>query len=330
MSEPVEVEVIEAAAAEPDETSTTGGALVARPPEHHPATTLFGTDDPVAVVEKAQRVAEALADVINKRGLFKQIGTKKHVLVEGWTLLGSMLGVYPVTEWTRPMKDSKGKDGWEARVVAQTRDGAVVGTREAMCSRTERRWKDADDYAIRSMAQTRAVSGALASPLRFIMELAGYAGTPESEMHSAGVEARVEHVAPANAPRNFAEIFERLLALGHPAEDWADWWIPQAIDHLFQKRSTKELNQEQRSILGQRLGTVVLALEDAMTGVDFPPPDRATIQAAFAGVTDGVELDGPPWRLSPEETDRPTMDEMTKPPEPEEGQGDIPPFGEGY
>jgi hypothetical protein len=88
-----------------------------------------------------------------------------------------MLGVVPVVEWTR-----KTDTGWEARVEARTLDGRVVGAAEAMCTRDERTWKSRDDYAIRSMAQTRATSKALRQPLGFVVTLAGFEATPDEEM----------------------------------------------------------------------------------------------------------------------------------------------------
>jgi hypothetical protein len=139
--------------------------------------TLFGTDDPTAVVERASAVATALASVIAERRLFTSIGNKKHVQVEGWTLLGSMLGVFAEVQWSRPLDN-----GWEARAVARTLDGRIVGAAEAMCTVGEGRWKSADPYAVRSMAQTRAVSKALRLPLGFIMHLAGYSATPAEEL----------------------------------------------------------------------------------------------------------------------------------------------------
>jgi hypothetical protein len=135
--------------------------------------TLFGTTDPGAVVERATAVATALADVLKKRKLVKKLGSNEYVLLEGWTLLGSMLGVFGMTEWTRPIEE-----GWEARAVVRTMSGAVVGSAEAMCTRRESKWAKADDYAIRSMSQTRALAKALRMPLGFIVELAGYAATP--------------------------------------------------------------------------------------------------------------------------------------------------------
>ena len=69
-------------------------------PVQHTAT-LFRTDDPVEVLERAGRVADALKSVIDKQGLITRIKGREHVRVEGWTTLGSMLGVVPVVMWTR-------------------------------------------------------------------------------------------------------------------------------------------------------------------------------------------------------------------------------------
>jgi len=139
--------------------------------------TLFGTTKPTAVIEKATELATALADVINNKKLFFDIKGKKHVYVEGWTLCGTMLGVFPVCVWTRKLDN-----GWEARVEARTQSGAIIGAAEAECLRTESNWATRDDYALRSMAQTRATSKALRLPLGFIMTLAGYEATPAEEM----------------------------------------------------------------------------------------------------------------------------------------------------
>jgi hypothetical protein len=138
---------------------------------------LFGSSNPDIAMAKAAGVSKVLADAIRSQKLAVPISGREHVLVEGWTLLGSLLGVFPVTVWTHKLED-----GWEARVEAKTLTGAVVGAAESECLRTERKWAKADDYAIRSMAQTRAVSKALKMPLGFVMRLAGYETTPADEM----------------------------------------------------------------------------------------------------------------------------------------------------
>lgn len=139
--------------------------------------TLFRTDEPEEVIRRATAAADALKKVIEQKGMVQNIKGREHVLVSGWQTLGSMLGVVPVVVWTRPLDN-----GWEARVEARTLDGRTVGAAEAMCTREESTWKKRDDFALRSMAQTRATSKALRGPLGFVVTLAGYSDTPAEEM----------------------------------------------------------------------------------------------------------------------------------------------------
>lgn len=154
-----------------------------------PGPLLAPLENPGGFVGGYVAVADELSRVIRDKKLTTAISGKDHVRVEGWTLLGSMLGVFPVTEWTRPVKNAEGQQiGWEARVEARTRDGAVIGAAEAECLRSESLWSGRDDYALRSMAQTRATSKALRQPLGFVMTLAGFEATPAEEMPSGGAD----------------------------------------------------------------------------------------------------------------------------------------------
>jgi hypothetical protein len=138
---------------------------------------LFGTTEPAVVIQKATQVAVALKDVIKSQKLISNISGKDYPRCEAWTLLGTMLGVFPVTVWTKEVEG-----GWEARVEARTRDGSIIGAAEALCLRSERNWANRDSFALRSMAQTRATAKCLRMPLGFVMTLAGYEATPAEEM----------------------------------------------------------------------------------------------------------------------------------------------------
>jgi len=183
--------------------------------QDHQAPTLFHSNDPVEVVRKATDVAKALSSVLEQRKLYKTIQGRKHVLVEGWTLLGTMLGVFPVVEWTR-----KTPEGWEARVIARTMNGQTIGAAEASCSRDEKTWSTRDDYALRSMAQTRATAKALRGPLGFVVSLAGYEATPEAEMppmppqrqERPALEPEVMPEGPAGLSHVKQQLHEELLA----------------------------------------------------------------------------------------------------------------------
>lgn len=185
-----------------------------------PSAALFKTDDPVEVIEKATRAADALKSVVASRGLIVSIRGKEHPRVEAWQTLGAMLGVFPVpakdvqrVPWPSPVPDELKElhrrglaYGFEAFYRAQRPDGSLLGGGEAMCTRSEGRpWKDGDDYALKSMAQTRAISKALSSPLRFVMTLAGYEGTPAEEMpgdaRPAATRSTAARVSAAPAQR---------------------------------------------------------------------------------------------------------------------------------
>lgn len=138
------------------------------------------TGSPGNRITEAKEIARALAPIVDQKNLHITISGRKYVLYEGWTTLGALVGVFPQTVWSRPVEGEVG--GWEARVEAHTLGGQIVGAAEAQCLRDEKNWKSRDDYALRSMAQTRAAAKALRMPLGFIMALAGYEATPAEEM----------------------------------------------------------------------------------------------------------------------------------------------------
>ena len=189
--QPVEGEVIEG------EGHVQGRALEKLPDEAVAVpSNLFKTDDPGEVVKRAQATADALKPVIERENMMQPIGNKLHPKIEGLQTLGTMLGVTAVNAWTKETDT-----GWEARAVVQTLDGRIIGAAESQCDRTEDRWKDSDPYAIRSMAQTRAASKALASVLRFVLVLAGFSGTPAEEMHGVKGGGQRQMTGEATGPQ---------------------------------------------------------------------------------------------------------------------------------
>lgn len=167
-------------------------AVAVRPPEQQ--LTVWGTTDPGAIVERATDIANRLKAVMRAQKLISNISGKEYPRCEAWTLCGTLVGVFPVCVWTRPLEQ-----GFEARVEARLANGAVVGAAEAQCLRSERNWSNRDDFALRSMAQTRATAKCLRMPLGFIMTLAGYEATPAEEMATAPV-SRPRSTPPAPRP----------------------------------------------------------------------------------------------------------------------------------
>lgn len=191
---------------------------------------LIVAESPREFLAKAQEVAEALVDVVRQQEFYVTIRGNEHPQVEAWQTLGALLGpfsehggVFPHTLWARPQLDpatgqvrltrytvkerrTKGEGperevierefdvegyDYEARVEARTISGLVVGTAEATCSRKEPRWAQEHEYAVKSMAQTRATSKALKAATGWLMVLAGYKATPAEEMPDQGEEQRI-------------------------------------------------------------------------------------------------------------------------------------------
>lgn len=154
-----------------------------------------------------------------------------HVNVEGWQTLATLLGLAVVPQQPTPVLDpitnrpekvsfevhertyhSKAQGGglkaerrytvegysWRCRCEV-FKDGVLIGAGESVCSRTEQRWKEADDYAVMGMAQTRATSRAIAAAARWIVTLAGYSATPAEEIPH-GEKPQDAPPAPAALP----------------------------------------------------------------------------------------------------------------------------------
>lgn len=174
---------------------------------------VFGTDNPSAIVQRVADVATPLGRFIKERGMATQISGREYVLSEGWAFMGSMLGVFPRPVALTELKEEGGRVyGYEAHVELVTSTGAVVGGGIAECSRYEKNWSDRDDFALKSMAQTRATGKAYRLSFGYVMKAAGYEATPAEEMG-------VEHHEPRRAQVH-------LPAQPIPAPDW--WALLQA------------------------------------------------------------------------------------------------------
>jgi len=260
---------------------------------------LFRTEDPVEIIRRASETAAALSDVLRKQKLTTNIQGREHVRVEGWTLLGTMLGVFPVCEWTRPLD---GGSGWEARVVARTLAGQEVGAAEAQCSRSENTWKNRDDYALRSMAQTRATSKALRQPLGFVVSLAGFEATPAEEMDfteprgdmarlAHEQERRVEGPAPLKPPTSWAKLTEMMSVYDEASYKMFFQFADAATRYLFPEADDKtKLPKKDKDLLFQKCAGAALWIREAHDPNTLPPPDVEDMREAFAVVMDGVEL----------------------------------------
>ncbi len=161
------------------------------------------TDKTYDIAKPAQVVAMAtiLKNHIVGHKLYTPIVGKNYAHVEGWQFAGGLMGLLPkVTKVTNLSTNTETK--WMAEVeIINQRDGKVVGTGFALCSNKENKKKSFDEYAVLSMAQTRAIGKGYRNILGWVMKLAGYEGTPSEEMVKMGEQPKPPVEATTTAPK---------------------------------------------------------------------------------------------------------------------------------
>lgn len=153
-------------------------------------------------------LSNELSRLIIEKKLTTNIQGKNYVNVEGWMFCGSALGLNPViTEVTDLTRRGTEPGQVEIKYMAKCEvrninTGQLVATGVAICSNFEHSKKRFDEYAILSMAQTRAIGKAYRNLLAWLMKAAGFEATPAEEMD----------FAPADAPKKPSQTVQEVVA----------------------------------------------------------------------------------------------------------------------
>lgn len=135
--------------------------------------------------------ATSLRDMIIQNKLSTNIKGKNYVNVEGWQIAGAFTGTFPVVEKVEEIPTARpGEYKYRAEVSLRNKEGNQVGYGVAICSNKEAGKRGFDEYAVASMAQTRAVGKAFRMKIGWLLKVAGYETTPAEEM-DAVVEGQV-------------------------------------------------------------------------------------------------------------------------------------------
>ena len=147
-----------------------------------------------AKVGVATNVANTLAPLVRDQGLTvkglnRSNKEAEYVTVEGWEVLGTFLGIVPVTTTIADIKNNKDRIvGYRARATLYQNPiiendeivgGTVIARAEAQANRDG---FQKDLFAIESMAQTRALGKAYRMGLGWVMKMAGFEGTFAEDM----------------------------------------------------------------------------------------------------------------------------------------------------
>ncbi|WP_236018660.1 MULTISPECIES: hypothetical protein [Hymenobacter] len=154
----------------------------------------------IAKSDETFDLAKDLAKFIKENKLTTNVQGKEFVNVEGWQYAGSRLGIVPIVEHVINLSNEQ-ELKYQAKVTLfDLRHGTTVGAGFAICSNKESGKKFYQEFAIASMAQTRAIGKAYRNILAWIIRAAGYEPTPAEEMEYSG-----NVPAPAVAPAVVAE-----------------------------------------------------------------------------------------------------------------------------
>ena len=135
------------------------------------------------------KLSTELSKLIKEKGLSSNIQGKQFVNVEGWQFAGASLGLMPIITSTQDLSNETAIKYMATCEVRNITTGQLVATGIALCSNAEKTKRYFDEYAILSMAQTRAIGKAYRNLLAWLMKAAGFGATPAEEMDFARDEA---------------------------------------------------------------------------------------------------------------------------------------------
>ena len=190
--EPLQVEVVTEEEIKTDDQTE---LQVVEETPNLPDYAILNPEIPMSVkVGVATNVANCLAPLVRQQGLVvKGLNAKdkeaEYVTVEGWEVLGTMLGIVPDTRIVEEMKNDKDRTiGFKARATlyqnptftdGKITGGHVLATAEAYCTKDDFQRKF---FSMASMAQTRALGKAYRMALSWIMKMAGFEATYAEDM----------------------------------------------------------------------------------------------------------------------------------------------------
>jgi hypothetical protein len=97
-------------------------------------------------------------------------------------MAGASLGLFPIITSVQDLSSETEVKYMATCEVRSYQDNKLVSVGIAICSNKEGSKKFFDEYAILSMAQTRAVGKAFRNQLAWLMKAAGFEATPAEEM----------------------------------------------------------------------------------------------------------------------------------------------------
>jgi hypothetical protein len=232
--------------------------------------------------EDTLQLATDLTKYIRDQKLFMNIQGREYVNVEGWQFAGSRLGLVPVVTTLENISTNE-ELKYQAKVdLINLRNDQKVGCGFAICSNKEPGKRGYQEFAIASMAQTRAVGKAYRNILAWVIKAAGYEATPAEEMEYQGNTPATSAQSTAQqaiAAEEDADIktatakqkAEIIKLLNHPT-----------ITMDEKNKMLMNINRFDEDRAGQAIAKLKKSIEDRTAKVNIASDDRATITPEYA------------------------------------------------
>lgn len=179
-----------------------------------------------------------LKDFIVSQNLYTQIQGKNYVNIEGWQFAGGNMGLLPVVESCERLDRTDKEIAYKASVALYSGE-RIVSRGIAICSSKENKRRNADEYVIASMAQTRAEGKAYRLILGWLMKVAGYEATPAEEMPKKGFKNKGQNFDPKTELQPTCSICGQKAIKGQYG-----WYCPDYKKHKADKKKPEMLYPE--------------------------------------------------------------------------------------
>lgn len=154
---------------------------------------------------QAKKLSKELANFAKDNDLSVQIAGKQYMQVEGWQFIGTQMGLTDVVQSCDPVSTDDPKEvKYKAEVIVINQNGTIISRGFAFASNKENKKRSFEEYAVASMAQTRAIGKAYRNFLAWIVKMAGYEPTPYEEVDKEKMETDLSK-AKQNLVKTFTD-----------------------------------------------------------------------------------------------------------------------------
>lgn len=138
---------------------------------------------------RAKKLANELSNFARENNLQIEIAGKQYMQVEGWQFIGTQMGLTDIVKYCDRVETEDPKEiKYKSVVEVINQNGTVISKGFAFASNLEKKKTGFEEYAVASMAQTRAIGKAYRNFLAWIVKMAGYEPTPYEEVDKDKME----------------------------------------------------------------------------------------------------------------------------------------------